>query len=75
MRGCKAKGITNTGKPSFINHPINHIYPLEAAEINPKSNIEHSDVKPKESVRVRPFCNAAFNADLILRLRDEQDDS
>ena len=63
VRGCKVKVITNTGKPSFINRPINRLYLLEVAEINSKSNIEHFDVKPKENVRVRPIRNAALNAD------------
>ena len=63
--------ITNTGKPSFINHPINRLYPSEVVESNSRSNIEHSDVKPKENVRVRPIRNVALNADLIRILRDE----
>ena len=71
VRGCKVKVITNAGKPSVINHPINCLYPLEVVESNSKSNIEHFDVKPKEYVRVRPIRNAALNADLIRRLRDE----
>ena len=61
--------ITNTGKPSFINHPINRLYPLEVVESNSKSNIEHFDVKPKENVRVGPIRNSALNADLIRRLK------
>ena len=75
VRGSKVKVITNTGKPSFINRPINRLYPLEVVESNSKSNIEHFDVKPKENVRVRPIRNAALNADLIRRLRDEEDNS
>ena len=75
VRGSKVKVITNTGKPSFINRPINCLYPLEVVESNSKSNIEHFDVKPKENVRVRPIRNAALNADLIRRLRDEEDNS
>ena len=66
--------ITNTGKPSFINRPINRLYSLEVVESDSRSNIEHFDVKPKENVRVRPIRNAALNADLIRRLRDEEDD-
>ena len=75
VRGCKVKVITNTGKPSFINRPINHLYPLEVVESDSSSNIEHFDVKPKENVTVRPIRNAALNTDLIRRLRDEEDDS
>ena len=67
--------ITNIGKPSFINRPINRLYPLEVVENDSRSNVEHFDVKPKENVRVRPIRNAALNADLIRRLRDEEDDS
>ena len=74
-RGCKVKLITNTGKPCFINHPINHLYPLEVVEGDSKSNIEDFDVKPKDNVRVKPIHNAALNADLIRRLRGEEDDS
>ena len=75
MRGCKVKVITNTGKPSFINRPINRLYLLEVVESGSRSNIEHSNVKPEENVRVRPIRNAALNADLIRRLRDGKDDS
>ena len=75
VRGCKVKVITNTGEPSFINHPVNRLYPLEVVESNSRSNTEYSDVKPKEYVRVRPIRNAALDADLIRRLRDEEDDS
>ena len=32
VRGCKVKVITNTGKPSFINRPINRLYLLEVVE-------------------------------------------
>ena len=76
VRGCKVKVITNTGKPSFINRPINRLYPLEVFESNSKSNTEHFDVKPKENVRVSRIRNAALNAaGLIRRLKDEEDDS
>ena len=67
VRGCKVKVITNTGKPSFINHQINRLYALEVIECNSRSYIEYSDVKPKENVRVRPIRNAALNAGLIRR--------
>ena len=64
--------IKNNG-PS-LNHPISRLYPLEVAESNSESNIEHFDVKPKENIRVQPIRNAALNADLIRRLRNEEDD-
>ena len=67
LRGCQVKVITNTGKPNFINCPINRLYNLEVVENNSRSNIEYSDV--------RPIRNAALNAGLIRRLRDEEDDS
>ena len=72
VRGCKVKVITNTGTLSFVNHPINHLYLLEVVESDSRSNTEHSDFKPKEH---RPIRNAALNADLIRRLRDEEDGS
>ena len=75
VRGWMVKVITNTGKPSFINRPINHLYLLEVVESDSRSNIEHSNIKPKENVRVRTIRNAALNTDLIRKLRDEKDDS
>ena len=75
VRGCKVKVIANTGKPIFFNRPINRLYTLEVIESNSRSKIEYSDVKPRKNVRVRPIRNAALNADLIRRPRDEEDDS
>ena len=71
IRGATVKVITR-GKPTFLNHLLTRLYPLEVSEVKPFASNNTDNFQEVEIVRERPIRRAALQADFLRKLREAE---